>query len=129
MANSSLRGQLSDQIRQRTVTRITTRLYAQGAGKVVGDRVPVQEEPARVGFEEHVPGQVERKVLLVELAAPQRPAQVVGGEDVQLRVADVRGDAGHAGKDGQHRRPGHRRRLRSAAAPRRRWLGVVGQIV
>ena len=75
--------------RSARVARITAGLDPQRAGQVVGDLVPVQEEAARVRVEEHVPGQVQRQLVVVETAALQRPAQVVRGEEVHPRVADV----------------------------------------
>jgi hypothetical protein len=60
-----VRCSFTDQIRQGPVAGVTPGLHPQGSSEVVGDGVPVEEEAAGVGFEEHIPGQVQRELVVV----------------------------------------------------------------
>src|SRR3954464_15719136 len=89
------RGQLANEGHQIAVVGSSGRLGTEASDGVESDAVPVGVELDRVAVEEHEPGEVDRPGGVEERGCVQRVAELVGGEDVESRVADERGDADH----------------------------------
>jgi len=96
--------QLTDQIGQCAVVRVTAGLSAQAADGGVGDAVPVAIELGGAPVEEDEPGEVHRPGRVEERRGVQGVAELVGGQDVQPAVAQERGDRGHRVEDVLHAR-------------------------
>src|SRR2546425_7803375 len=81
-------GQLTDQVRQCAVVRVTASSSVQDRYGFVGRPVPVEIKGAGAVVEEDEPGVVGRTCRVVVNIAIQGVAELIGGEDVQAPVDD-----------------------------------------
>ena len=120
-------GQLADEVLERLVVRVLPRCGSQVGNRDVGGEVPVGVEPVGGGVEECEPGKVGRAVGVVVEVDVERPAEVVGGEQVGPVVADDRRSRGD-GVEGPLQAWPHRPLFGNAAAGSHRGAGAIGGV-
>ncbi len=123
-------GELADQIGEPLVVWIATSFGAQDADGVVGDRVPVEEELGGPWVEEQESGGVDGPRRVVEQQGVERPAELVGGEDVEPPVAHEGRGPGEGVEDPLHDGPHPRLRRppRLAAGPGVERAGEIEEV-
>lgn len=88
-------GEIADEPAETCLTRTSADLDPESRDDVVGNRVPIHEKGSRPGVEKDEPREVEGDGVRRQHAGVEGEAEPIGGDDVELAVADVGGRARH----------------------------------